>query len=181
MHPTADHSPKRYEQHLQARPEVLASVRQAIRARLDAWGLSDLADPTTLCLTELLVNVGKHTGSTECLLTLHHHGDRIRATVSDTASALPVMREPDFLAESGRGLFLIERTAHAWGAALTSTGKEVWFELRIRPPQPEPNKKRPADRGTGRRGTSTELVGADDMSDLIRAKRAGTPQWGCSS
>ncbi|MFD9565242.1 ATP-binding protein [Streptomyces sp. NPDC059994] len=143
MHPMADHSPTCYEQHLHARPEVLAAVRQAIRAHLDSWGLGHLADPATLCLTELLANVGKHTGSSECLLTVHHHGDRIRATVSDTTRALPVMREPDFLAESGRGLFLIEHTAHAWGAASTSTGKEVWFELHIRPPQPGPNEIAP--------------------------------------
>ncbi|MEU5433254.1 ATP-binding protein [Streptomyces sp. NPDC020719] len=143
MHPTADHCPKRYEQHLHARPEVLASVRHAIRTQLDSWGLGHLADQATLCLTELLANVGKHTGSTECLLTVHHDGDRIRATVSDTARALPVMRQPNFLAESGRGLFLIERTAHSWGATSTPTGKEVWFELRIRPPQNGPTENAP--------------------------------------
>ncbi|WHM36531.1 ATP-binding protein [Streptomyces sp. BPTC-684] len=143
MDPMAEHHPKRYEHRLHACPEALSTVRRIVRGHLDSWGLNDLADSTTLCLTELLANVGKHAGSTECLLTVHHHGDRIRATVSDTARALPVMREPDFLAESGRGLFLIEHTAHAWGTASTPTGKEVWFELHIRPSQPEPNENAP--------------------------------------
>ncbi|MFG2145851.1 ATP-binding protein [Streptomyces sp. NPDC048696] len=144
MDPMAEHNLKRYEQQLHACPEALTVVRRTVRAHLDSWGLGDLADPAALCVTELLANVDKHTGSTECLLTLHHHGDRIRATVRDTARTLPIAREPDLLAESGRGLFLIEHTAHAWGATATTTGKEVWFELRVRPPEPAPDENTPA-------------------------------------
>jgi hypothetical protein len=36
---------------------------------------------------------------------------------------------PDDLEESGRGLYLVDALARAWGSRRTSTGKVVWFEL----------------------------------------------------
>ncbi|MFK4274029.1 ATP-binding protein, partial [Streptomyces milbemycinicus] len=60
----------------------------------------------------------------------------VHAAVSDTESALPVVKEPDFLSESGRGMFLLSKTADEWGTDLTPTGKTVWFTLRSEAVEP---------------------------------------------
>lgn len=130
METTAESQMRRYEQKLRAHPEGLATVRCIVRAYLLLWGHSDLVDATMLCITELLANVSKHATSPDCMLTLQSSGDSVRGSVSDTDSTLPVIKEPDCLAESGRGMSLIDRTADKWGAEPTPTGKEVWFELR---------------------------------------------------
>ncbi|CAM5642455.1 non-specific serine/threonine protein kinase OS=Streptomyces antimycoticus OX=68175 GN=SANT12839_039310 PE=3 SV=1 [Streptomyces antimycoticus] len=56
--------------------------------------------------------------------------------MSDSESALPVVKEPDFLSESGRGMFLLSKTAHERGTDLTPTGKTVWFTLHAEPVEP---------------------------------------------
>lgn len=66
------------------------------------------------------------------MLTLQRQVDGVRVTVSDTSAALPVVREPDWGAEEGRGLALVGSVAEDWGAVPTATGKDVWFEIRAR-------------------------------------------------
>ncbi|MEU6175763.1 ATP-binding protein [Streptantibioticus parmotrematis] len=118
---------------LDAVPHALAVVRRIVRAQLRAWEVEDLARPAAMGVTELLSNVHKHAKSPECVLTLRRITGGIRVSVSDKEPELPVVREPDFLSESGRGMFLLSKTAHAWGAIPApegAPGKEVWFVLK---------------------------------------------------
>jgi two-component sensor histidine kinase len=136
----------------------LTGVRRSVRRQLRAWGRADLADAAQLCVTELLTNVLRHAGSPMCELRLEYdeldgrgRGDRdpggglgvgvggelgggaalVRLSVSDTSHVLPVRTPvPDWTAERGRGLNLINATAYRWGSVLTATGKTVWVELR---------------------------------------------------
>ncbi|MDT3396633.1 ATP-binding protein [Streptomyces sp. B1866] len=125
----ADDFAQRYERHLNADPQLLADVRRAVGARLRRWGREELITAAAMCVTELLSNVHKHAASPECVLTLENRPRGIRAAVRDTDAGLPVLREPDFCSESGRGLFLLSKTAHAWGTAVDPSGKTVWFVL----------------------------------------------------
>jgi anti-sigma regulatory factor (Ser/Thr protein kinase) len=120
----------RYELRLRVHPQTLADVRRAVGARLRLWGREELITAAAMCVTELLSNVHKHAASPECVLTLENHPYGIRAAVSDSESSLPVVKEPDFLSESGRGMFLLSKTADEWGTDLNTTGKTVWFTLR---------------------------------------------------
>ncbi|WP_275558296.1 ATP-binding protein [Streptomyces sp. 5-6(2022)] len=122
--------PQSYEQHLHVDPQILRGIRRIIRAHLRLWGRDDLVDAVALCVTEVLTNVPKHTGSPECRLRLWNTQDGVHTTISDTDSALPTVREPDWCAESGRGMFLLSSTAYRWAALPTPTGKDVWFECR---------------------------------------------------
>ncbi|MER5973662.1 ATP-binding protein [Streptomyces sp. NPDC002055] len=72
----------------------------------------------------------KHTGSPDCVLTLQGNADAVRITVSDASRELPVVKQPDWMSQSGRGMFLLSGTAAAWGAEPTPDGKDVWFEIR---------------------------------------------------
>ncbi len=117
--------------HLRVDPHVLAPVRRVVRAQLRGWGLAELTTAAAMCVTELLSNVHKHARSPEAVLTFRRITGGIRISVRDSEPSVPVVREPDCLSESGRGLFLLSNTAHQWGvaAARDGEGKEVWFEL----------------------------------------------------
>lgn len=118
-----------YRQQLTAHPEALAGIRRVVSECLHRWGFGQLAEAATLCVHELLANVDKHTDSPECVLTLQRRATGVRVVVSDTSIAMPKVREPDWIAESGRGLVVLTKVADAWGTVLRPGGKDVWMEL----------------------------------------------------
>lgn len=119
-----------YRQELITHPQALARVRRIVGAYLRCWGWDDLVHPAVMCVTELLSNVRKHAHSDSCVLLLQTSPSGVRIVVSDDSTDLPVVREPDWFTESGRGMFLLSKTADAWGADRTGGGKDVWVEFR---------------------------------------------------
>ncbi|MFD7918714.1 ATP-binding protein [Streptomyces sp. NPDC059740] len=128
---------EQFRQELAVQRPASGGVRRIVRAHLRLWGFERLVDDAVLCVQELLANVVRHTDSSECALTLERRPDRVRLTVSDASGELPTLREPDWGAESGRGLWLVAELADAWGAVRTAGGKDVWCELRATPPRRE--------------------------------------------
>lgn len=126
----AEAAPKQYRYAVTALPQVIAGMRRIVGAYVQMWGFGQLAEDTALCASELLSNVVKHAGSPECVVTLERRAGGVRVTVSDTSRVLPVVREPDWTAEGGRGLVVVRGAADAWGAEPTATGKDVWIEIR---------------------------------------------------
>ncbi|MFE4826647.1 ATP-binding protein [Streptomyces sp. NPDC056672] len=126
----ADTDTTQYRQELTVRPGVLAGIRQIVGMYVRLWGFASLAETAALCTHELLSNVGKHTDSAQCVLTLQRRLDGVRVVVSDTSGELPVVREPNWAAEGGRGLIVLENMADTWGVEGHSLGKDVWFEIR---------------------------------------------------
>lgn len=133
MTTVAEAQAEQYRHELTAFPQVIAGIRRIVGAYVCLWGWEQSADDAALCVSELLSNVRKHADSGRCVLTLRRQVDGVRVTVSDTSAALPVVREPDWEAEEGRGLALVGSVADDWGAVPTATGKDVWFEIRARP------------------------------------------------
>ncbi|MDT3395128.1 ATP-binding protein [Streptomyces sp. B1866] len=130
MSTTAEDFTHQFAQSLDLSPEAIPTVRGIVRAHLGLWDLSALSHDVALCLSELLSNVVKHTDSPYCVIVIQYFADSLRVAVSDTDPTPPVVLRPDFLAESGRGMALIDRTADTWGVDRTPDGKRVWFELR---------------------------------------------------
>lgn len=126
----AEAGTQQYRQELTARPQNLERIRRIIGAYLRYWGRDELIEPAAMCVTELLSNVHKHAGSAACVLLLQISPSGVRIVVSDESRALPVVREPNWFAESGRGMFLLSKTVDAWGANQTANGKDVWVEFR---------------------------------------------------
>ncbi|MBZ5739162.1 ATP-binding protein [Nocardioides mangrovi] len=89
---------------------------------------------TALLLTsELVTNAVLHAGGNP-VLDIDVQPARLRVTVTDGGAPLPDQPDapvtPAPLAESGRGLFLVETLADRWGSEPRSPyGKAVWFEL----------------------------------------------------
>lgn len=76
---------------------------------------------------------------------LHAYGDvRLAVDINDTVVHVevgddapdhpkPATAPADELAESGRGLYLVDVLASAWGVIALSRGKIVWFEVPSQP------------------------------------------------
>jgi hypothetical protein len=67
-------------------------------------------------------------------LSLVRNNPQVVCAVSDPSERGPVPREADWIAESGRGLHLVESFSQSWGWHPISVGKVVWavFEHRVR-------------------------------------------------
>ncbi|MFF2013315.1 ATP-binding protein [Streptomyces sp. NPDC058195] len=98
---------------------------------------AELVDDARLCVTEVVANAHRHTGTP--LIRVHVGVRRGRVTVSvadDDHWALPMApcsRADRSGSEGGRGLLLVERVAFAWGTRVLGGGmpyrKAVWFTL----------------------------------------------------
>jgi anti-sigma regulatory factor (Ser/Thr protein kinase) len=118
-----------YRQELIADPRAFARVRLIVGAYLRYWGWGEIVQPAVMCVTELLSNVRKHAQSDDCTLLIQTSPSGLRIVVSDDSRELPVVREPDWFTESGRGMFLLSKTVDAWGAEPNGSGKDVWLEF----------------------------------------------------
>ena len=116
-----------------SQPNAVGEARDALADCLREWKLSDdHADDVLLCCSELLSNVARHVSPPTCVLCLEG-GATVRLVVRDSSSDLPRVRDGRFMAESGRGLILINALASRWGADLTLDGKVVWVEFDTSP------------------------------------------------
>lgn len=107
---------------------VTNALRHALEQRTDAPSAESVR-----ILTES-VRVPAQPGPTQAVaarlpirISLVHRSPQVVCAVSDPSSRGPVAREPDFVAESGRGLHLVDSFSRAWGwHPLAGAGKVVW-------------------------------------------------------
>jgi hypothetical protein len=126
-------------------------------ATLRRWGLAELADDMTIVVSELLTNAlrhasqechtshenhasqnghagqdggtipGRRIGGWPIRFGLLSPGGCVLCAVADPSPEMPVMRQPDFLAETGRGLHVVASLSDDWGwTAPGRDGKVVW-------------------------------------------------------
>ncbi|WP_371516621.1 ATP-binding protein [Kitasatospora sp. NBC_01300] len=108
----------------------LAISRQSLRDAMGRCGYpTSVTDDAELALVELLVNAWRHGGTPAPLVLILAVGSTLRVSVSDESPILPKKQQPAPLAQSGRGLQLIEGLTHRWGVDPQERGKSVWFEL----------------------------------------------------
>ncbi|MEV0241136.1 ATP-binding protein [Streptomyces sp. NPDC050674] len=110
---------------LRAVPEA----RRALRELLGQWGRHGQSDVAELLTSELVTNAIVHTDH-DAVLTATVGPRGLRVEVRDFVARLPRPRVP--VADdgtNGRGLFLVQSLADAWGVRPHGVGKAVWFEL----------------------------------------------------
>ncbi|RKS72218.1 histidine kinase-like protein [Actinomadura pelletieri DSM 43383] len=133
-------------------PESVTAARHFAVSRLMEWRLPELADDVGLVVSELVTNALRHSGGTNGRPgdAVHHegvYGDpadplgsapsaiRLRlgldahwllCGIMDASRAAPRRREPDYIAETGRGLHLVESFSSRWGWRTLPRGKVVW-------------------------------------------------------
>jgi anti-sigma regulatory factor (Ser/Thr protein kinase) len=131
QHASSQHS-GRLKLQVPAAPNVLSRVRQAIR---DLGLPPPLLDDAVLLVNELVTNSIRHSGigpEDRVRVRAEWSGTRLRVDVYDRAeSAAPSWVagtiRPSAGAESGWGLYLIDRLGTRWG---TGPGR-YWFELEL--------------------------------------------------
>jgi Histidine kinase-like ATPase domain len=117
---------------LLADPVRFGVVRRLVGVYVRLWGWGELEDAAVMCVTEMLANVHRHVESPRCELTLQALPDGVLAGVSDSSPAAPVVGQPDWEAEGGRGMWLLAAIADQWGVCpdLDGHGKQVWVTLK---------------------------------------------------
>ena len=123
-----------------------AAARALVRSVLSEADLTDLLDEALLLTTELSTNGVLHAG-TDIDLEIVVDGGELTVVVTDSSTISPVAFAPAVAAphlhgaevpERGRGLFLVDHFAAAWGVTHHASGKEVWFRLGGKPDELDP-------------------------------------------
>ena len=68
-------------------------------------------------------------------LRLVHEGPWLLCGILDASRSAPRRKEPDYIAETGRGLHLVESFSVRWGWRTLAHGKVVWALFRAAPPR----------------------------------------------
>jgi anti-sigma regulatory factor (Ser/Thr protein kinase) len=119
--------------------ESVKTGRDFTRATLREWGMAALTDLAELVVSELVTNALRHgipsarkLGAEQVVrLRLLAQAPFVMCMVTDPERAIPVLREADTAAESGRGLTVVEACCVRWGwHLLDEGGKVVWALLR---------------------------------------------------
>ena len=113
-------------------PSSVGDARRFCREWLDTEGCSGSHEVVALLVSELVTNVVLH-ARTACELEVSRAGSRIRVSVTDEDERLPVRKDLDPEAGSGRGLVLLHAMSTTTGVDLVPGGKQVWFEVDCRP------------------------------------------------
>ena len=121
-------------------PEMLARAKDAdlvIGSRnvagggTSGWGLGRLGETAELLTSELVTNALLYT---EGPISVRLLRDRtLLCEVYDGSETVPRLRLAAEDDDGGRGLRLVKELSNRWGTRRTTTGKTVWFELRLEP------------------------------------------------
>jgi anti-sigma regulatory factor (Ser/Thr protein kinase) len=118
----------------------VGAAREFCLATLARWGLTERADDIAVVLSELLTNALRHgvpaargtRPGWPVRVGLVWPARFVLCAVADPGSGMPQPREPDYFAESGRGLHVIDALSDAWGCTTPGAGgKTVWAAFRV--------------------------------------------------
>ncbi|MFJ4205308.1 SpoIIE family protein phosphatase [Streptomyces sviceus] len=113
-------------------PAHVAATRQAATEQLTAWGLEEASFVTELVVSELVTNAIRY-GEPPIQLRLIRDRTLI-CEVSDGSSTSPHLRRAHAFDEGGRGLLLVAQLTQRWGSRQTGSGKTIWAEQSLEPP-----------------------------------------------
>jgi anti-sigma regulatory factor (Ser/Thr protein kinase) len=111
-------------------PADSSAPRLARSAVSGLFGEHPRHDDLLLCVSEVVTNAVLHARS-RSTLRVQVDGEIVRVEVHDDDPTLPVRRDHDLHAPTGRGLRLLDELTTAWGAEAHGHGKVVWFELDV--------------------------------------------------
>jgi anti-sigma regulatory factor (Ser/Thr protein kinase) len=114
--------------------DSVKTARDVTRSTLRSWGLSELSDDAALVVSELVTNAVRYAlcppsrvESTPITLVLLRLSPHVLLAVADPSDEIPTPKEPDFVSENGRGLYIVETYSECWGwDHLNRGGKAVW-------------------------------------------------------
>ncbi|WP_459545767.1 WXG100-like domain-containing protein [Nocardia sp. X0981] len=123
----------------------VAQTRRLVREVMGDWPDSDQVDSAELLVSELAGNILRYADSRGFVIATvadSPAGRVVRVGARDYSPELPVRRDADEDAESGRGMALLELVATDSGIVEHGDGKTIWFEFRADPPDTQPGNRR---------------------------------------
>ncbi|MFI0452482.1 ATP-binding protein [Actinomadura sp. 6N118] len=127
-------------------PESVTEARHFALSRLKAWNMAVISDDVGLVVSELVTNALRHSGHrgdtygrlsdpmrsapTAIRLRLLHEAPWLLCGILDASTCAPRRKEPDYIAETGRGLHLVDSFCTRWGWRGLPGGKVVWALFR---------------------------------------------------
>lgn len=122
-------------------PESVTAARHFALSRLDDWQMGELRDDVALVVSELVTNALRHSlppcpieapARRPIRLCLLGRAPWLLCGITDAGEDAPRRKTPDFIAESGRGLHLVDSFTARWGwHGIPSGGKVVWALFRV--------------------------------------------------
>jgi anti-sigma regulatory factor (Ser/Thr protein kinase) len=111
-------------------PNSVAAARRFVAASLRRVKLGpDAVADAALLVSELVTNALTHARSS-VRVRVRVDDRLVRIDVFDSAAAPVTLQPLDPVADSGRGLRIVDALATDWNAVERPGGKTVWFELR---------------------------------------------------
>lgn len=116
-------------------PQPVRAARHFTRCTLPSWGMDGLVDDVAIAVSEMVTNALRHgvggmngrVSPQSVWLGMLRQGATVMCVVFDPGGDVPVAGEPDWMAESGRGLWVVEALSEAWGwTPPVRGGKAVW-------------------------------------------------------
>lgn len=108
-------------------------ARSYTHSALRGWNLEELDDSIAVAVSEMVTNAMCHNQTSPdaepqpVLLSLARQDRSVLCVVVDAGTSAPEVREPVELAESGRGLPIVECLSDDWGWTVPGpAGKAVW-------------------------------------------------------
>lgn len=111
-------------------------ARNVTKDTLGRWSLDHFYDDAAVVVSELVTNAIRYglcpDARDPLRLVLVRYERQLVCMVTDPTDSAPKMQEPDYVAESGRGLHIIDAMSRAWGwTPLLGGGKAVWASFSI--------------------------------------------------
>ncbi|MBV8462342.1 MAG: MEDS domain-containing protein [Acidimicrobiales bacterium] len=113
-------------------PESVSQARRFVREALEDCD-EDLVADVQMVTSELATNAVVH-ARTDYVVVVDRSRTGLRLTVADSGPGMPRTIVSAPLAESGRGLQLVDRLSARWGVRCAAGGKFVWAEFEGPPP-----------------------------------------------
>lgn len=109
------------------------TARRYATGVLRTWGLPEVVDDAALAVCELVTNALRHGLRHPAIhyspvrLLMFRSTHALLCMVTDPSNDPPILREPDYVSETGRGLQVVAGVSAMWGwTPLRPMGKAVW-------------------------------------------------------